>query len=525
MTELPIYNKILVALINLIGIWLAILVYQNNPKGKLNRVFILMVILMFFWVNFAYFARVIGINQPDLASLFLKIAWSATPLFATFLYFLVIYLLKKEKKYQFLNKIVFFVGIGIVLITSLTNLIIERIRFIDGDLTIIYGRGMLPYLGIMFLLLCLILYPLFKGYFKLSKERKQKIEYFLVGIFIFYLGNIVFNIILPVVFGIIRFYWLGDYSTIFLLGFSSYAIVKRELFGIKVVLTALLVSLIAILLLLDTLVFTQELWLQIIKGGAFIIFLYLGYQMIKSVLLEIKRREEVERISRAKTEFISIASHQLRTPLTAIKGYISMILEGTYGRLTGRAKQPMENVYESNERLINLINDLLNISRLEAGKLKLEPEEVSPEELVKSVINELKIKTKEKGIYLRMEKLAKPLPKILIDRAKIRQVVLNIVDNAIRYTEKGGITIKLKIENLKLKIVISDTGEGMNEQELSKIFKSFSRGLAGSKHYTEGAGLGLYVAKRFVEMHKGRAWAESEGKGKGSTFYIELPVG
>ena len=125
---------------------------------------------------------------------------------------------------------------------------------------------------------------------------------------------------------------------------------------------------------------------------------------------------------------------------------------------------------------------------------------------------------------MKFEKLEKPLPKILIDRNKIRQAILNVVDNAIRYTEKGGVTIQLKIENLKLKIIVSDTGAGMTKYELSKMFESFSRGAAGTRLYTEGTGLGLYIARRYMEMHNGKIWAESPGKGKGSTFYIELPI-
>ena len=184
----------------------------------------------------------------------------------------------------------------------------------------------------------------------------------------------------------------------------------------------------------------------------------------------------------------------------------------------------MENIYKSSERLIRLVNDLLSISRIEAGKMELKLEKISLGEIIKSVIDELKIKAQKKNIYLKWERPKKALPKILIDRDKIRQVILNVIDNGIRYTNDGGVTIRLKVKNGRLTTVISDTGGGMTKEELSKLFESFSRGLTGSRLYTEGAGLGLYVARRFVEMHKGKIWAESKGSGKGSTFYIELPI-
>jgi signal transduction histidine kinase len=236
-----------------------------------------------------------------------------------------------------------------------------------------------------------------------------------------------------------------------------------------------------------------------------------------------KAYEELKKLDIAKSEFISIASHQLRTPLSAIKGYLSMILEGSYGNLPEKVKKPMENVYQSNERLIKLVNDILSVSKIEAGEMEMNWEREDLREIIKEVISELSIKAKEKNLYLNFEE-PKEFPKVLLDREKIRQVILNLVDNAIRYTQKGGVTVKLQIANVKLQIVVSDTGEGLTKEEREKIFERFSRGTAGTKFWTEGAGLGLYIARKFVEMHKGRIWAESEGRGKGSTFYVELPM-
>lgn len=234
--------------------------------------------------------------------------------------------------------------------------------------------------------------------------------------------------------------------------------------------------------------------------------------------------EELKKLDKAKSEFVSIASHQLRTPLTAIKGYISMILENSYGKLSAKLKKPIENIYTSNERLIRLVNDLLNVSRIEAGRTELKREEASITELVSSIIDELKNNAGQKGIYLKLEKTKNGSKNISIDKSKMRQVIMNIIDNAIRYTEKGGITVRCAAQDKKYKIEIKDTGEGMTKDEMGDLFESFSRGKAGTRFWTEGAGLGLYVAKKFVDMHNGKIWAESQGKGKGSTFHIELPI-
>jgi len=364
-----------------------------------------------------------------------------------------------------------------------------------------------------------------------SKKERLKVQYLLIGVVIFVLFNVVFNIISPSIWGSVQYQHFGDYSAIFLLGFTAYAIVKQELFGIKVVLAALLVGSIAILLFLDALVLTKTLSLQILKGIISIIFLAFGYFLIKSVLREIELRaelqkayEELKRLDKAKSEFISIASHQLRTPLTAIKGYISMIIEGSYGKMSEKTKEPMENVYKSNERLIKLVNDLLSISRIESGRMEINLEKFSLEDIISSVVNESKIEAGKKGLKLTWEKPPEPLPKISADRDKIRQVILNVIDNGVRYTRKGGITIRARSGEESLLIKVSDTGVGLTKEEISYLFESFSRGKAGTRFWSEGVGLGLYVAKKFIELQNGKIWAESKGKGKGSTFYIELPI-
>jgi len=234
--------------------------------------------------------------------------------------------------------------------------------------------------------------------------------------------------------------------------------------------------------------------------------------------------EELQKLDRAKSEFISIASHQLRTPLTAIKGYISMMIEESYGKPPEKMRKPLENIYLSNERLIKLVNDLLSVSRIESGRIKIKLEKVSIDEIIVSLIEELKDLAREKDLYLKFEKPEKPLPEISVDEERIRQVILNLIENAIRYTNKGSITISAKKSDSKIQISIKDTGEGISKEEIPYLFESFSRGSAGTRFWTEGAGLGLYVAKKFVEMHNGKIWAESPGRGKGSTFYIELKI-
>ena len=237
-----------------------------------------------------------------------------------------------------------------------------------------------------------------------------------------------------------------------------------------------------------------------------------------------KANQELKKLDAAKSEFISIASHQLRTPLTVIKGYISMMLEGSFGALTPEEADSLDKVYDSNERLIQLVENLLNISRIESGRLQFDYEVMQLEEIVDSVIEELLGNVKKKGLKLNYRKPAKPLPKIRIDEEKIRQVVMNLIDNAIKYTKKGSLTVSLEAVGKKMRFCVSDSGIGINKEYLPNLFKKFSRGKGISVIHTEGTGLGLYVAREMVEAHKGKIWAESKGEGMGSKFCFELPV-
>jgi len=526
-------NQTFVFLLNLIGIGLGFWVFSANRRSITNQMFALMTFTVLTWIDFTYLGCLT--TRIDLALLCVKIVFGAVSLFFLSAYFFSLYFPSRgigKGKISYLDIFIFFIGIIFFLISVFSNWVIVGIEFKEWGTDFIMGKAGGVFYIMVIALTLLIIGRLFRKFFWLSEKEKLRIQYFLLGAFIFAIMNLIFNVILPIWRQTHEFYQFGNYSSIFLLGFTAYAVVKRELFGIKVILTSLLVGLIAILLLLDALVFTTNLTLQLFKGLILIIFLYFGYSLIKSVIREIQYREKLEKtyqelkkLDKAKSEFLSIVSHQLRTPLSAIKGYISMLLGGSYGVLPESSRKSIENVYQSNERLIKLVNDILNVSRIEAGRIEIDFQKISLEEIINSVIDELTHGAQIKNIYLKFKKPSKPLPQITADADKIRHAILNIIDNAIRYTDKGGVIIQAQTKNHnKMIIKVKDTGLGMTHKEIVKLFKSFSRGSAGNRSYTEGSGLGLYIAKGFVEMHHGKISAESDGLGKGSTFTIEIPL-
>ncbi len=231
--------------------------------------------------------------------------------------------------------------------------------------------------------------------------------------------------------------------------------------------------------------------------------------------------EELKASDLAKSEFTNMASHQLRTPLTSLKGYTSMLREGNYGKIPAKAKEKLDVLYESIERLIHLVNKLLNISRVDLGKLSTDMKEQDIVKVVKSSFMEMEGEAEEKRLSTKL-KLPKKEIILKFDFFQIREVVTELIDNAIKYTNKGNVTVGLKEEETQVIIYVSDTGEGLAKNEDKRIFERFSRGEAGIASFTEGTGLGLHLIKEYMNLHNGKIWVESKGKGKGSTFYIEF---
>ncbi len=229
-------------------------------------------------------------------------------------------------------------------------------------------------------------------------------------------------------------------------------------------------------------------------------------------------------LDKAKSEFLSIASHQLRTPISAIKGYLSMIIDGDFGPIPKSIDTVVKNLFESASRLARLINIFLNVSRIESGRLKLEKKPLQINELIDSVITELINQAKQKNVLLEYKKAKKAPPLILADSDKLREVILNLIDNAIKYTPQGHIDVKVKIEDKNLKFIVEDTGIGIDSEEVKTLFRKFVRGSGVAQIHTGGSGLGLFIAQKIIKEHGGEVWAESDGKGKGSRFQFVLPV-
>jgi PAS domain S-box-containing protein len=239
------------------------------------------------------------------------------------------------------------------------------------------------------------------------------------------------------------------------------------------------------------------------------------------ILHDVTREKEIERM---KTEFVSIAAHQLRTPLSAIKWTLRMILDGDLGEITQEQREFLEKTYKSNERMINLINDLLNVTRIEEGRFLYKPVLSDLSLVVQSILKGYQEEIKKKEINLEFEQPEKKLPLVMVDLEKIQLAIQNLLENAIKYTPPGGeIKISLKSTENEVEFSIKDSGVGIPKEEQGRVFTKFFRGSNVMKMETEGSGLGLFITKNVIEAHGGKIWFESE-EGKGTTFYFTLPV-
>jgi len=213
---------------------------------------------------------------------------------------------------------------------------------------------------------------------------------------------------------------------------------------------------------------------------------------------------KLQEMANLKDEFVSVASHELRAPMTTIKGYLSMILEGDAGKITPKVKEFLKNAYESNDRMIRLVNNMLNVSRIESGRLIVNLKDIQLEEIIESVVNDFQLEAKQHGLKLVYKRPDKKLPKVRVDPDRIREIISNLVNNAIKFTVKGSVTLKNKLDQ-------------------KQLFKKFSQIAGRQQEVGKGSGLGLYICRMLLAEFGGKIWLKSK-VGQGTTFYFSLPL-
>lgn len=518
-----------------------------------------MVFAILSWVNFYYLA------QFNNSTLWFRLAnISVFLFFVAYYFFTVIWFLGKIGWYKYLSWFVLLYGFLFGLLALGTSIIIPGYESIGELVTrpIFSSFGWWAFYGFVIAITLIINFALIKEYLNYSSEYRERILYFLVGLLIFAALNIVFNVILPVFLNIYQYYELGNYSVIFLLGFSAYAIVKKELFGIKVILTQALILSLVILLLWQSIIAIPN-WLEFSwKFILFLLFVMFGVFLVNSVKREIQQREEIqnlnkelekayafekkakEAVSRAfdvekkaneelqkldkvKNDFLLTTQHDLRKPLTSVKWFLDMLMKGMLGKQTKKTLEGARNVQISVDDSIEEVNDFLDMAQFQMGKagITLKPAvDVLP--ILERVAAKMKMRAEQNEVSFTFEKPDKP---VLVDAdpVKFKAALSNVVDNSIKYSPKGKVDMTVSLTNgdKTVLITVKDNGIGIPKEKIKSIFEAMFERTEDAKRTTSmGKGIGLPLSTEIIKNHNGKIWAESEGEGKGSTFFVELPV-
>ncbi len=514
----------------LIALLLGIIILYKGNKSPANIFLFIITLLFSVWTTIDLILW--ATNRPEMVMFYWSLQILLEPLIYTAsVYFAYLFITGKDIAFKGKMLMVTLLLPFIVFLSSKLTLIgvdLADCNAFEGPISLFYTY-IFEFVSIVTILGIVI----YNHRRTIDQNRKKEIEYFGVGIILFLLAFSWGNTI-----GSFTDNWTlaqaGLIGMPIFFGFLAYISVKFKTFNLKILSAQVLIFALGFLVLSMSFVRKiQNIKLIIFFTLSFVIIL--GYQLVKSVKKEVKQREQLEILSeqllvandklkeldKLKTEFISLATHQIRSPLTAIKGYASMVLDGSFGELGPKAKEAVDIIMQSSTHLAVTIEDFLNVSKIESGGMKYEKVNFDMGEMASSMMKGIAINAEKKGLKIDYSDDKTGPYTVNGDQEKLRQVVLNFIDNSIKYTKTGEIHISVSRMDNKIRFAVKDTGMGMTQEIKDTLFHKFARG-DGARMNTTGSGLGLYLAKEIAKAHGGDVGVDSEGVGLGSTFYMEL---
>lgn len=493
---------------------LGITVLLSNIKSSTNRSFFFLAVFTAFWSSFNYLTYqstfIIDSLWMIKFALFFAV-WHA------YFFFRFAYIFPRESISESKTTYALLLFAVFSSLVTLTPYVISRVLEFSSVGQIIkveYGFGIiffgLAILGSLFS----GLFFTFKKAFSVIEDEKKQSRAILVGATATFTLIVIFNFIFPVFLNNTAFIKFGALFMFPFIALTFYSIYKHKLFNIKIIATVILAFFVTIFSFTN-IIFADNASQVALNVTAFIIILLGSIRLINDML-------KMEEANEEKAEFMSFASHELRSPLTVIKGYSSMLLDGSFGEISPDVRDSAQKILMKANVAISLIGQYLNKSKVELNQLTYNFGVFDFGDLTRSVANEYHHNAEQANIKLFYMTDNKAPYFTNGDEGKLREVVANILDNSIKYTPEGSVNIFLSRDQDKILLKISDTGLGMSAESKEMLFKKFSRLRSAEKAKILGTGLGLYLAHTFIKAHNGRIWAESEGEGMGSTFYLEL---
>lgn len=531
--------NILIALATVANLLYGFLIYKRNNSSASNIVFFLLTLAVTGWgVTMILFRSTGDAGVALMTSYWLYAAAAAIPTF--FLFFALLF---PNERYsvKFRYTVSIFGVFTLVLVSILIpNFLIKTVILSSGNEHTIIFEPILHILYAVYVSSMFLIghFVLVRKYLKSTGVLRSQIIYILIGALVPTFVGLFSNLLLPI-YGEFRWNWMGQISIAVTTGIIMYGILRHRIFNIRVIATEILIFILWFIAFLR-ITFSDTPTSVIFNTVAFIALIIVGLWLVKSVSREVDTREKLEILSkklkktndrlkeldRQKSEFLSIATHQLRGPLAGIRGHLSLIIDGSYGEVPKTALDIIIKVFESSGVLTGTINDFLNVSRIEQGRMQYDREDFRCSVLVEDIVSELLPIAQARKLELIFVDKCIGVCGIRADKNKLRHIFTNLIDNAIKYTEKGWIkvTVRDDAKEEMVRVEVSDSGIGIHKDDIDDLFEKFVRARGASGVNVNGTGLGLYVARQMVEAHKGKIWVESDGEGKGSTFIVELPT-
>lgn len=527
-----IYYSHLVPLI--LSLILAIFIFKGSYKLLVSKVLFGTILLLSFWI----FADSIlwATNNPKITMFLWSLVNMVEPIiYAGILYFL--YLFIDQKDISFYKKLVIVILLLPTILLTSTNFALVGFDLTNCNRDAI--EGPLVYYG-YFVEILFIIWILFfttkRFIFTKDRDSRKKILYVTLGslgfLTAFAFGNIIGSLFDAYSIGGNYSWTIGQYGLFgipIFLGYLTFMIVRFKIFNLKLIATQALVWGLAILI--GAQFFFIKVFINfILTGITFVASIIFGYLLIKSVKREIEQKEELAKLNvelqdliKQRESLVHLVTHKVKGSFTRSKYIFAGLLDGTFGEISPEIKKYAEQGLESDNMGISTVDLVLNADNLQKGIIKYDMQPTDFKPIVQKIAEEKKIPAEAKGLKL-LTDIKDGNYHILGDATWLKEAINNLVENSIRYTQKGEINIQLDDGDGKIKFKIKDTGMGITAEDKKNLFTQGGRGKNSVKINVDSTGYGLYSVKLIIEAHKGRVWAESEGEGKGSTFFVELPA-